>query len=349
MRTQRLVDVVHHRDVGNVVEPGALEEVALGEQLFHLLGARLGEGDGALLLVLFVVVRAELRDQLVDPAVHVRRIVGRPRDDQRGPRLVDEDVVHLVDDGVVEGPLDHLVHLELHVVPQIVEAELVVGPVGHVGGVGRLAFGVGEPVHDAADGKPQKLVDLPHPLGVAPGEVIVDRHHVDALARERVEVDGKRRHQRLPLAGLHLGDHAAVQHHAAHELDVVVALPERALGRLAHGREGVVEEIVERLAAGQALAQPAGARLQRFVGKGLDFRFERVDRFGFAREALHQALVGAAHQTLRDTAEHEDSSDQPVGCIGTGMLPEFSTDRRTHGRCQRSPKSPVPPIGAAAR
>ena len=336
MRAQRLVDVVDQRDVGDVVEPGALEEVSLGQQGFHSLRARLGQRDGALLLVLLVVFRAEFGDQLVDPAIHVGRIVGRTGNDQRGPRLVDEDVVDLVHDREIEGPLDHLVHLELHVVAQIVEAELVVGPVGHVRGVGGLTLGIGEPVDDAADGEAQEFVDLPHPGGVAPGEVVVHRHHVDALARERVEIDRKGRDQRLALAGLHLRDHAAVKDHPAHELDVVMALPERALRRLAHGREGVVQQVVERLAARQTIAQPAGARLERIVGKGFDLRFQRIDRSGLARQTFHQALVGAAHQSLRDTAEHRDSSDQPVGCIGTGTLPEFSTDKETSERCQRS-------------
>jgi hypothetical protein len=45
---------------------------------------------------------------------------------------------------------------------------------------------------------------------------------VHALAGQRVEVDRQRRHQRLALAGAHLGDLAVVQHHAADELDVEV-------------------------------------------------------------------------------------------------------------------------------
>ena len=309
MRPQRLVDVVHDRDVGDVVEPRALEEVALDEQRLDLFRTRLGQGDGALLLVLLVVVGSELGDQLVHPAVEIGRIVGRPGDDQRGSRLVDEDVVDLVDDGVVERPLDHLVELELHVVAEIVEAELVVGAVGDVRRVGGVALGVGQPVHDAADGEPEKFVDLAHPGGIAPGQVIVHRDHVDALARERVEIDRQRRDQRLALAGLHLGDHAPVEHDPAHELDVVMALAQRALRRLANGGEGVMQQVVERLAPFQALAQPAGPRLERLVGQRLDLGFERVDRLGFLRQTLHQALVGAAHQSLCDTAEHRDSSD----------------------------------------
>jgi hypothetical protein len=45
-----------------------------------------------------------------------------------------------------------------------------------------------------------------------------------------------------------------VQHHAADQLDVEMALAEHALGRLAHGGEGRHEEIVERRALGELLA-----------------------------------------------------------------------------------------------
>ena len=45
-------------------------------------------------------------------------------------------------------------------------------------------------------------------------------------AAERIEIDRKRRHQRLAFAGLHLRDAALVQDHAADELNVEVPLPQ---------------------------------------------------------------------------------------------------------------------------
>ena len=53
-----------------------------------------------------------------------------------------------------------------------------------------------------------------------------------------------------------------MQHDAADHLHVEMALAEHALGGLAHGGEGFGQEIVERFALGQAVAQPAGARGQ---------------------------------------------------------------------------------------
>src|SRR5690606_40535830 len=58
------------------------------------------------------------------------------------------------------------------------------------------------------------------------------RDQMHALASERIQVQRERGDQRLTLAGLHLGDLALVENDAGHELDVVVPLPQRALGRL---------------------------------------------------------------------------------------------------------------------
>ena len=78
--------------------------------------------------------------------------------------------------------LDVVLQVELHVVAQVVEAELVVLPVGDVAAVGDLALLVGHAVHDDADGQAEEIVDAPHPLGVAPRQVVVDRDDVHAAA-----------------------------------------------------------------------------------------------------------------------------------------------------------------------
>ena len=59
-------------------------------------------------------------------------------DDQGGAGLVDEDGVHLVHDGEGVAPLDALLGVDGHVVPEVVEAQLVIGAVGDIRGVGNL-------------------------------------------------------------------------------------------------------------------------------------------------------------------------------------------------------------------
>ncbi len=124
---------------------------------------------------------------------------------------------------------------------------------------------VGELVHDAADGEPQELVDGAHPGGVALGEIVVDGDDMHALAGERVEIDGQRGDQRLAFAGLHLGDAAVMQHHAADQLHVEMALADGALGGFAHGGEGLGDQIVEGSAGADPGAEVVGAGAQRLV------------------------------------------------------------------------------------
>jgi len=76
---------------------------------------------------------------------------------------------------------------------------------------------------DDADLETEEAVDLAHPLGVAPRQVVVDGDEVDALSFEGVEVQGERGDEGFAFARLHLGDGAFVQDHAAHELDVEMA------------------------------------------------------------------------------------------------------------------------------
>ena len=120
------------------------------------------------------------------------------------------------------------------------------------------------------DGHPEPLVDAAVPLGVAAGEVVVDRDEVDALAegttvvgldgRQRVQVQREARDERLALAGLHLGDVALVEDDPAHHLDVEHPLVGLADARLAHGCEGLEEQVVELLPVREPLAELGGLR-----------------------------------------------------------------------------------------
>ena len=103
--------------------------------------------------------------------------------------------------------------------------------------------------------KPEELVDLAHPARVAPGQVVVDRDDVDALAGESVEVDRHRGRERLALAGLHLGDLALVQNDTAHHLHVERSHPEGAFGGLPHDGEGLGQDVLERLVGLEPVAE----------------------------------------------------------------------------------------------
>ena len=127
-----------------------------------------------------------------------------------------------------------------------------------------------------------------------------------ALAVEGVEIDRQGGDQRLAFAGLHLGDLALVQDHAAHELHVEVALAERALGRLAHRGEGLDQQVVQGLALGQALAEFGGLGAQLLVGELGELRLERVDLRHRLVEAFDDAIIGCAEQASGERPQHEN-------------------------------------------
>src|ERR1043166_9760580 len=94
--------------------------------------------------VSIVELALEPRDQPVDLLVEIRRRLALCGDDERRARLVDQDRVDLVDHAVVQPALHHAIRRLLHVVAQVVEAELVVLAVCDVAVVVVLAGGIGE-------------------------------------------------------------------------------------------------------------------------------------------------------------------------------------------------------------
>src|SRR5262249_50932286 len=136
------------------------------------------------------------------------------------------------------------------------------------------------------------------------GEIIVDRHHMDATARDRVEIYRKRRNQRLAFAGLHFGDLALMQDHAADQLNVEMALTERALRSLPDGGEGGNQYVVERGAMGDLLLELLGTRLQRVVGKRFQLCLEGIDLANPGQMAADASLVGGSEQLAGNGADH---------------------------------------------
>ena len=149
-----------------------------------------------------------------------------------------------------------------------------------------------------ADGHAEGVVDEAHPIGVALREVVVDRHEVDVVARQGIQVERRTRDERLPLAGLHLGDSSLVERDPAHQLDVEEALPGLPLARLAHGSERLVEDVVERLAVRDPLLELGGLREQLGVVQIHEIGLERGDVCGLLRKALEAASLTETQDLL---------------------------------------------------
>ena len=101
---------------------------------------------------------------------------------------------------------------------------------------------------------------------------------MDAGSRQRIEIGRERGDQRLALARAHFGDRALVQHHAADELDIEMALAEHATRRFAHRGKSRHQQIVELFARLQLGAEFFRLGAQFVIGQLLNFRLERVNR-----------------------------------------------------------------------
>ena len=315
---QGRVEVMEEHHVGGVVERFvAAEQPFLAEQLLHPAVAGLGEVGLTCLLVheivagnvvLFVrgltLLALELRDQAVDAQVKLRALLRRPGDDERRPGLVDEDRIDLVDDGVDEARLRLFDQREGHVVPQVVEAELVVGPVDDVGPVRLALLGRGLARHHDPHRHAEEPVDLSHPVRVSPGEIVVDGDDVDAVPPEGVEVGGEGRDEGLPLPGAHLRDTALVENHAADELHVEVAHLERTPPGLPHDRERLRDQGLERLPGRPPAAQGLGDPLELRIVAALQTRLELVDRGHGPAIAAQQTLVARPDHPTQDVRHH---------------------------------------------
>ena len=157
--------------------------------------------------------------------------------------------------------------------------------------------------------KPEERVELAHPLGVALGQVVVDRDHVNAVSGQRIEIHRKRGDQRLAFTGLHLGDFALVQDNATDELHVEVPHLQHAPASLARNRKRFGQNLVENFfqrgrffvsvfdrvhAFVNALAEFVCPGPELLVGELLHLGLERVDALHQRHDALDLALIAGA-------------------------------------------------------
>ncbi len=294
MGLEGLVDVVDEIHIRQVVEVGDVQAP------FGFRDPVVEDRDRTGLLVdLEVLVLVESPDEVVHLVVAVRRLLGRAGDDQGRPRLVDQDAVDFVDDGVVMAPLDKVGQAELHVVAQVVEPELVVRSVGDVGVIGRLPVDIVHLVLDRPHVEPEGAEDRPHPLRVALGQVIVDRDDMDAFAFEGVEVGGERGDERFSLARLHFGYLALVEDHAADDLDIERAHPDGAAGGLAGDGERFDQDVIQGGALAELVLEFGGLGAKLVVRQLLDAGFDLV-RGGHVRLELFQVPFVLGPEDLRN-------------------------------------------------
>ena len=287
-----VVDVLLHQAPGlhglvDVVGDGGvfgIGQVFQAEILLRLGNARGGQRHGAALFVHIIVAVQIVMDRLVlslgedlsaqtgheeiGHFIELAGILALAGDDQGGPGFVDQNGVHLVHDGEGMAPLDQILLVDRHVVPEVVEAQLVVGAVGDVRSVADPALIAVHAGDDQAHTQTHVAVDLAHPFGVTLGQVLVDRDHVDTPARQGVEVAGQNGDQGLAFAGLHFRDAALMEYDAAQNLHRVGLHAQHPPGGLPDGSEGLGQQVVQAFAPGVAVLEFGGLALQLRLGQG---------------------------------------------------------------------------------
>ena len=178
---------------------------------------------------------------------------------------------------------------------------------------------------------------------------------------QRVQVERQARDERLAFTGLHLGDVALVQDDPAHHLDVEDALVRLAHARLAHGGERLEEEVLERLAVLEPLAELDGLRraARRRRASGTPARASRC------RRPARRAASCAAPRRSEGPSRADPSAG--IGEQGTARrrvapstapsrldLPEVAVEPARRGRRTRRPsprptRSSAGPCRSAAR
>ena len=149
----------------------------------------------------------------------------------------------------------------------MIESRLLGGHVGDVGEVGATAFLGRHALLNESDREPEHRVDGPHPLGVPARQVVVERQDMRALTREGAKRGRHDGGERLPLAGLHFDDVAAIQREGGEDLDVERPQAEGAARGVASEREERGANRFQRLPARSSEGAEAGRRAREARGR----------------------------------------------------------------------------------
>ena len=322
-RVQGAVDRRQQRIVLGIVQVGDAEGP------FHAGEPRLGQLDAPAVLVRVEVdAPSERRHLRREAAGRGDARLGASGEDQRRARLVDQQRVGLVDQRHVERPVDDGVRIARPQVAEVVETRFLGGDIRHVGPIRPAAIRRRHALLDGSDRQAQHPVDRSHPVGVTPGEVVVERQDVHAVAAQRVQGGRHHGNQRLALAGLHLDDAAAREGQRGHDLHVERPQAEGAAGHFAREREELRLELVERRAGSGVRPKLARPQRERRVGQARDLRLQPGDGVRATRRARADRDRLASLRGARGAGATRCGCGREGGCEPLG--PWRSPDRTNH-------------------
>ena len=95
-----------------------------------------------------------------------------------------------------------------------------------------------------------------------------------------------------------------MQHHAADELNIKVAHLQGPLAGLAHGGEGLGQQVIQRLALAQTLAELVGLGLQCGVVELFKLGLDGIDLLDGATKAFEQPVIATAENLCEKLGQH---------------------------------------------
>ena len=130
----------------------------------------------------------QARNQLVDRQVKFGAVFCGTRNYQRRPGLIDQNRIHLIDDGKIQLALHFVVQSKCHVVAQVIESEFIVGAIGNRALISRLLLLRALPGRDNADAQTKKFVDRAHPVRITIRKIIIHRDNMHTSPGKAIQV-----------------------------------------------------------------------------------------------------------------------------------------------------------------
>ncbi|MPN32444.1 hypothetical protein SDC9_179922 [bioreactor metagenome] len=133
--TQGLIQMVHQTRVIHIVQVRQMECFFSFLDTFIRQRDRFGCQIDCVILILF-----QSFDEKIGSVIECCRFFGLSGNDQWCAGFIDQDRIDFIHDRKVQRALHHLIFIDDHIVPQIIEAQFIIGAVGDVAIIGFSFF-----------------------------------------------------------------------------------------------------------------------------------------------------------------------------------------------------------------
>jgi len=107
----------------------------------------------SLLLDLIICFLVQPWYNFINQVIFIRTILCRSGNNQGSPGLINQDTIHLIDNGIIQFPLGIIIQLKFHIVTEVVKTKLIIGSIGNITAIGLLTFLIIQPMQNHPDGK----------------------------------------------------------------------------------------------------------------------------------------------------------------------------------------------------